>query len=804
MLVNLSDVVDSVLANAITATVSMLIRPRTSKRTDAELAIAGWLDVGKLTEDGLPTDVLELPALSSDHLFVLSQALQSDETQGALQALLAARLTDAPETDAARAREAVRLAITATHPVAAEHAERLSDYYDDRISALVGHLEGSVGLSALSQVRSEAYSARVIDLLGAIEQHIALLTDPSRTSRDEKQFLARYRSQARYRHGHIEPPDFERRRRVPLSDIYVPTLVSKHDPPNQFAPRHQESASRITVRNLPELIHRTVLLGDPGGGKTTAANFITNEFASDATGRVPFLVTLRDFAVKAPPERSVLAHIEHTLDTLYQSPPPMGLIERLLFTGRAIVIFDGLDELLDTSRRRDVTEIVEQFGFAYPLSKVFVTSRLIGYNQSRLDDTKFTCYRLDSFADDEVKDYARKWFALQEYSSPDEAEAFLAESSGAKDLRSNPLLLSLMCILYRGAGSLPSDRAEIYEQCATLLFRKWDERRRIHQELRVGHLVEPAIRHLAYWLFIRDIPQTAVVERQLVAETVRFLLERRLFESKDEANDAAREFVAFCRGRLWVFSEAGTTADGEMLYAFTHRTFLEYFTATNMAATSDTPEELARAIQLRLPSGGWDLVNELAIQIKDRNSDRGVDRIYTTLLKMTSSKETLSFLARHAESTRPSPATIRNLTNGALDCGLAVPSDWGPLRTLITNGPSYSTVVADQLGKRITKLTRSGKDHFRKVGLQLALECRWADGTKGTFWSQWSDTQAAIYATQIASEAAHDSKIFAIAVHHGALSPERARGSFNDLGALSKPQRGLLFHSTPRAIQAEA
>jgi predicted NACHT family NTPase len=46
---------------------------------------------------------------------------------------------------------------------------------------------------------------------------------------------------------------------------------------------------------------------------------------------------------------------------------------------------------------------------------------------------------------------------------------------------------------------------------------------------------------------------------------------------------------------MWVFSDHGTTASGEKLYAFTHRTFLEYFAAAQLAY-SDTPENLARTL----------------------------------------------------------------------------------------------------------------------------------------------------------------------------------------------------------------
>src|SRR5207302_54277 len=107
--------------------------------------------------------------------------------------------------------------------------------------------------------------------------------------------------------------------------------------------------------------------------------------------------TLRDYAATDPPSRSVVGHVEHTLETFYQCPAPAGLVDLMLLTGRAVVILDGLDELLDTSCRADVTTRVERFCAEYPLARVLVTSRTVGYEQARLDDNDFTCYRLSGF-----------------------------------------------------------------------------------------------------------------------------------------------------------------------------------------------------------------------------------------------------------------------------------------------------------------------------------------------------------------------------------------------------------------------
>ncbi len=362
-------------------------------------------------------------------------------------------------------------------------------------------------------------------LLGAIERQVAALADPSRGARTEAEFIDRYRRQAHQRHGFLAPPDFDRRRRIPVDDIYVPTGMSEEDYPERPRMTREAKAESLTVWDLVGRLGRTVLLGDPGGGKTTAANVLADYFARDITRKIPFFVTLREYAAKNPLEWSVAEYSDQSLKTLYQSHAPDGLVERLLLTGRAVVIFDGLDELLDTSRRRDISDRVEQFCTAYPLAPVLVTSRMVGYDQARLDETQFTCYRLGGFDDDDVTEYAGKWFATQEGISATEAkakaEAFLTESANAKDLRA-------------------------------------------------------------------------------------------------------------------------------------------------MAAVSDTPEDLARTLGPRSTHGEWQEIGELAIQIKDRNSDRGTDRFFTALIDEAVSdsierSDGLVFLAISLQSVHPSPAIVRRL-----------------------------------------------------------------------------------------------------------------------------------------------
>ena len=558
----------------------------------------------------------------------------------------------------------------------------------------------------------------------AVKGRVAKLS--VRLDRPSEDFLVRYRRHVTEYHGMLEAPDFECRRRVPVADLYVsPAIVQILRGSPQLPP------CEVTLRQFGEEIDRTVLLGDPGGGKTTAAQVLMHDLAAQRGGRVPFMVTLREFAAPAA-QQSVAGYLRDRLETFYQCPAPPGTVERLLSSGEALVIFDGLDELPDTTGREEATEIIERFCTQYSLTGVLVTSRLVGYEQARLDDRLFSRYRLGGFDEQQVAEYVRKWFAQEDGNGPEEADrhaaAFLAESESVPDLRANPLMLALMCVLYRGEGSIPRNRPDVYAQCTTLLFRKWDARRHIQVQLRARSQVEPAARHLAYWLFTRGQEQPTVTESELLRETSAFLYEHG-FEASDNTSDAAEEFITFCRSRAWVFSDAGTTADGQRLYAFTHRTFLEYFAAAHLAAVCDSPEELARALAARIARQEWEVVAELAIQIKSGNSDCGAQRIYATLLadagqSLQDRSNVLQFLARCVRFIEPPPRTVRDLTSAALDhmFGGDISDEirYLPLSWLLASCASCCNTVKDELAARIAAMVPSPEPDTHLNGLRLA------------------------------------------------------------------------------------
>jgi hypothetical protein len=129
----------------------------------------------------------------------------------------------------------------------------------------------------------------------------------------------------------------------------------------------------------------------------------------------------------------------------------------------------------------------------------------------------------------------------------------------------------------------------------------------------------------------REDYREAIRESELLQEVAEFLLDR-IYEDRNEALDVARQFVEFCKSRAGVFSNVGVTRHGEPLYMFTHRAFLEYFSASYIARQHATPEELAHKLIPYIMRGEWRVVARLALQINDRTTERGAERTVTAIM----------------------------------------------------------------------------------------------------------------------------------------------------------------------------
>lgn len=610
-------------------------------------------------------------------LMRLKEFLASPEAEQIIREIYANQLNDADDstTKAIRNHLAVALSLALGQPKV--HLRKLSNALFKAMQEGSRHvIEKAIddGVLSAHESKSAVRHKIILDQLENIQNTLAFIKSSGKPNlRDIYEFETQYRDQVAKRHWFITPPNFDTAQKVPIDDLYVsPDFVREPS-------KKDDEPIKLERSILLGGINRVVVLGNPGSGKSTFLLKLCHDLATKYSDRLfagrlisPILVVLRDYgAEKRRRKCSILDFISITANSNYQVEPPRNCFEYLLLCGRAVVFFDGLDELLDSAYRQEISGDIDAFCNLYPAVPVVVTSRRVGYEQAPLDSRTFDTYFLSDFNDDQVREYVEKWFSVLEKaeteSSQNPINAFLKESEIVPDLRRNPLMLALLCNIYRGENYIPRNRPDVYEKCATMLFERWDKSRGLHVPLPFEAHVGPAMKFLAHWIYSDESLQGGVTERELVAKSTEYLCPRR-FEDPDEAERAAGEFIKFCKGRAWVFTDTGTTESGEGLYQFTHRTFLEYFTAAHLIRTYPTPETLGSHLRPRIAKREMDVVAQLAFQLLNKNVESGGDDLLDQLLDHAGKARgrrqwnLLSFAGRCLDFLVPSPKQIRRIT----------------------------------------------------------------------------------------------------------------------------------------------
>ena len=276
--------------------------------------------------------------------------------------------------------------------------------------------------------------------------------------------------------------------------------------PTRLIPASETAGLPRSWHDLLALDQRVLVLGAGGTGKTVLADRICYEIAAAqqsaaAAYEVGFTVRLRQRGDRAQTLERLIAD---AVRSRYHLDLPQETLTTLLRERRAVLIFDGLDEM-PVSAQSQVMRDINAFCSSYPSVRVVVTSRPVPAIKS-IEAAAFQRYEIAPITDADISLYITRWAAVAKTAPNAYASLLKAISSSgiSRGWLSTPLLMTQLITTYDMTGAVPQREVELYDTTYSILFENRDALRGIRRSRglsaqQLGRLVS----YLAYQLKAR-------------------------------------------------------------------------------------------------------------------------------------------------------------------------------------------------------------------------------------------------------------------------------------------------------------
>lgn len=411
--------------------------------------------------------------------------------------------------------------------------------------------------------------------------------------------------------------------------------------------------NRIDAKEIIESGGNKFILGRPGAGKTTFLKYLAMTACKGIIGRTPIFVSLKDWSDESVP---LLDFVAKQFD-ICGFPDSTIFLEAMFSEGRAIVLFDGLDEVNEWSDKRNlIIRDIVNFTNKYRINQYFLTCRTAATDYS-FDN--FDYVEVADFTNDQQEQFAKQWYGSGTPTLLKFVEAWRdPRNSGLRDLGRTPLLLTLLCLSFDETHAFPKRQVELYQEAINALLKKWDTSRLITRDS-----------------FYRDL---SFGQRQQLVETIAatFYFNSRTVFQKSEVAEVSRKFFASLPDVEDVASIDGTEIIRQIeaqhgliverahgLFTFSHLTIQEYLTASYISKNQDANLQ-RQVVKSAMNDQKWREVMLYTVGLLPQ-ADSILDEMKRQLLAMKQASSGVLIFLCHCYSTARLSSVSKNLKTGS-------------------------------------------------------------------------------------------------------------------------------------------
>jgi len=379
--------------------------------------------------------------------------------------------------------------------------------------------------------------------------------------------------------------------KISLENIYVPLelrLENNEERSREFV-EHKERKF-YSVDKAVNDFGKLVILGDPGSGKSTVLRYLAYSLCSKrikggfSSDLVPLLIKGAEFSKYVyHSSKSLSEYIIDHLDKRYEL-----LFTQKLEEGQLLLLVDGIDEINVPSLKHDVVNRINAFIAQYPKIKIVVSSRIIGYRETRLNGN-FSHLEVSKFSDDQIRQFVNNWYSCI-FSDLNEKESYIEnkakelylsirENYSVLKMATNPLLVTIIALIHYQGSTLPEKRASLYDIATSTFLEHWVKQRDTKRNsiLDKDLLIE-ILAPISFYIHL-NYSTGLITEKELKGKLTKKYMEINPYTAIKDVRTDIKDMIEFLREDAGFLYEKGFNEEGEPMFGFVHQTFQEYFTA---------------------------------------------------------------------------------------------------------------------------------------------------------------------------------------------------------------------------------